>query len=76
MKEGKAILADIFYLENLGCGMADTGRGCLFKALMPLGQEETGKCFALDSQKQLSFKTLDKEFPLPDTIFLIKEAKD
>lgn len=74
MKEGKAILADIFYLENLGCGKADNGTVCLFKALMPLGQKETGNCVALNSQKQLSFKTLNKEFPLPDTIFLIIKA--
>ena len=75
MKEGKAILADIFYLENLGCGRLDGGRSCFFKALMPLGQKETGKCVALNSQKKLSFKTLNKEFPLPDTIFLIIKAE-
>ena len=76
MKEGKAIPSDIFYLENLGCGIPDSGTGCFFKALMPLGQQGTGKCVALNSQKKLSFEILKKEFPLPETIFLITEAKE
>ena len=74
MKEGKAMPADIFYLKNLGCGTPDNGWGCRFTALMPLGQEETGKCFAVNSQKELSFGTLNTKLPHPDTFFLIKEA--
>ena len=66
--------ADFFYLERLGCGMPDNLWGCLFTALMPLGQQETGKCVAVNSQKKLSFGTLNTT-PHPDTFFLIKEAK-
>ena len=66
--------AEIFYVKTLGCKMPDNaGLGCFFTALMPLGQRETGKCVASNSEKKLSLKTFNKDSPHPDIFFLIKE---
>lgn len=53
-----------------------SGSGCFFKALMPLGQDNDGKCIASNSQRKWSLKTFDQHSPHPDTIFLITKVSD
>ena len=57
----------LFYLKDFGVKS-------YFKALKIL--EPDGKCLASNGAKGLSLKTYDQHEPLPDTVFLVKEATD
>jgi len=66
LKDGEA---EKFYVKTLGRKMPD-----ILIALMPLGEEETGKCVASNSEKKLSLKTFNEDSQHADTIFLIKKV--